>query len=209
MDFNTYFSFVLASIILCVVPGPDMAYLLGRTVAQGKKAGILAALGINLGAYIHLLFALLGLSTIIATSALAFTIVKWCGAAYLIYLGISALLNSNKTYSDTISSNEHHSHKSIFWQGVISDLLNPKVALFFISLLPQFVTADSVNPVQQLITLGITVNVIALIINVSLVLAAQAVTSNLRVNNNISIYLNKLMGMIFVGLGIRLAGENR
>ena len=94
MDLHNYLLFLTASILLCIVPGPDMIYLLGRSIAQGKKAGIAAALGFNLSGYIHLAAATLGISTILATSSLAFSILKFCGASYLIYLGLSTLLNS-------------------------------------------------------------------------------------------------------------------
>jgi threonine/homoserine/homoserine lactone efflux protein len=93
MDLNSYWLFVCASVVLCIVPGPDMMYLLGRNIAQGKKAGITATLGINLGAYFHLLAAILGISAIIATSSIASTILKYCGAIYLIYIGFKALLS--------------------------------------------------------------------------------------------------------------------
>ena len=209
MDFNSYLLFIGASIILCIVPGPDMIYLLSRTVAQGKKAGFAAALGINLGAYFHLTAAILGISAIIATSAIAFTILKYCGAAYLIYIGFKAIFSNS---SSTIGSSDNEAQlsiKSIFWQGFISDVLNPKVAIFFISLLPQFIQTDNNNPFTQLIILGITVNVIALLINLVLVWFSHSVSSNLRQSNRMSKVLNNIMGTVFISLGLKLATEQR
>jgi len=209
VDFNSYLLFIGASIILCIVPGPDMIYLLSRTIAQGRKAGFAAALGINLGGYFHLTAAILGISAIIATSALAFNILKYCGAAYLIYIGYKAILSNSPS---TICSSDNEAQlpiKSIFWQGFISDVLNPKVAIFFISLLPQFIQADSNNTFTQLIILGVTVNIIALLINIVLVWFSHSVSSHLRQSNWMSKVLNKIMGTIFISLGLKLATEQR
>ena len=209
MDFNSYLLFIGASIILCIVPGPDMIYLLSRTIAQGKKAGFAAALGINLGGYFHLTAAILGISAIIATSAIAFTILKYCGAAYLIYIGFKAILSNSSSAIDSSDNEAQLSIKSIFWQGFISDVLNPKVAIFFISLLPQFIQADNNNTFTQLIILGITVNIIALLINFVLVWFSHSVSSNLRQSNRVSKVLNNVMGTIFISLGLKLATEQR
>ena len=209
MDFNSYLLFIGASIILCIVPGPDMIYLLSRTIAQGKKAGFAAALGINLGGYFHLTAAILGISAIIATSAIAFTILKYCGAAYLIYIGFKAILSNSSSAIDSSDNEAQLSIKSIFWQGFISDVLNPKVAIFFISLLPQFIQADNNNAFTQLIILGITVNIIALLINFVLVWFSHSVSSNLRQSNRVSKVLNNVMGTIFISLGLKLATEQR
>jgi len=206
MDLHSYLLFVGASIILCIVPGPDMIYLLSRTVAQGKKAGVAATLGINFGAYFHLAAAILGISAIIATSSLAFSILKWCGAAYLIYIGIKAILTNTKLKLDQTQVSSP-STKTIFWQGFLSDVLNPKVAIFFVSLLPQFVQPESGNTLEQLLILGFTVNIIALVINLGLVWFAQVLTQRFRQNNRTSHFLNKVMGAVFVGLGIRLANQ--
>ena len=186
-----------------------MIYLLSRTIAQGRKAGFAAALGINLGGYFHLTAAILGISAIIATSALAFNILKYCGAAYLIYIGYKAILSNSPS---TICSSDNEAQlpiKSIFWQGFISDVLNPKVAIFFISLLPQFIQADSNNTFTQLIILGVTVNIIALLINIVLVWFSHSVSSHLRQSNWMSKVLNKIMGTIFISLGLKLATEQR
>jgi threonine/homoserine/homoserine lactone efflux protein len=209
VDFNSYLLFIGASIILCIVPGPDMIYLLSRTIAQGKKAGFAAALGINLGGYFHLTAAILGISAIIATSAIAFTILKYCGAAYLIYIGFKAILSNTSSAIDSSDNAAQLSIKSIFWQGFISDALNPKVAIFFISLLPQFIQADNNNTFTQLIILGITVNIIALLINFVLVWFSHSVSSNLKQSNRVSKVLNNVMGTIFISLGLKLAAEQR
>ena len=208
MSFEQYLLFVFASIILCVVPGPDMFYLLGRTVAQGKKAGFAAALGINLGGYFHLTAAILGISAIIATSALAFTILKWLGAAYLIYIGLQALLSKTTLHLDG-QDRSLPALKVIFWQGFISDALNPKVAIFFISLLPQFIQPESGNTFGQLLLLGFTVNIIGLATSSMTVWFAHSVTQQLRQSHSISRGMHKFMGCVFIGLGVKLANEQR
>ena len=208
MDLQNYLLFVGASIILCVVPGPDMIYLLSRTIAQGKKAGVAAALGINLGGYFHLTAAILGISAIIATSSLAFVILKWCGAAYLIYIGLQAILSSTALQLDE-NHNSSPVLKTIFWQGFVSDALNPKVAIFFISLLPQFIQPEPGNTLNQLILLGFTVNIIALPINLAIVWFSHSASKRIRQSNRISKSLSNAMGVVFIGLGLRLANEQR
>jgi threonine/homoserine/homoserine lactone efflux protein len=204
---DTYLLFVGASLVLNLVPGPDMVYLLSRSVAQGRQAGILAALGINLGAYVHLLAAITGLSAILMTSALAFTAVKWAGAAYLVYLGIGALRSRGGPVAVSAEGLSGRSRRAIFWQGFVSDVLNPKVAVFFLALLPQFVPVEAGNPVAQLLLLGVTVNVIGIATSLVLVFVATRLTEGLRRNAGMARWLRKAMGVTFIGLGARLALE--
>jgi len=143
------------------------------------------------------------------TSATAFTVVKWVGAAYLIYLGITNLRRRSPQSNATGESLPHEGHGAVFWQGFVSDVLNPKMAIFFLALLPQFVvvSADGGSPVGQLILLGLTVNVIALSVNLVLITASAEVTAKLRRESSIAGWLQKLMGATFIGLGVRLAFE--
>jgi len=205
MTLHTYLLFVLASLVLALVPGPDMVYMLGRCIAQGRRAGILAALGFNAGAYVHLSAAVLGLSAILATSSVAFTAVKWAGAAYLIYLGSGALRSKGGPL--VISGVGGRADRTIFWQAFWSDVLNPKVAVFFLALLPQFVDPRSTQPTLQILLLGVTVNMICLPINIVLVAFSARVTQTLRRNDALSKWLQRGLGALFVGLGLRLAVE--
>ena len=206
MDLNSYLIFVSASILLCIVPGQDMAYLLARYIAQGKKAGLIAALGINVGAYAHLIAAVIGLSAIIASSALVFTIVKWLGAAYLIFIGFQAIVKRGKLNIEKTEIRGKDA-KAIFWQGFLSDALNPKVAIFYLAFLPQFVTEGGMNPTLQLLILGITVNMIGIIVSVILVYFSSMATEKLRNSNTFTTWLNRVMGTVFIALGLRLASE--
>jgi threonine/homoserine/homoserine lactone efflux protein len=190
-----------------LVPGPDMIYMLGRCVAQGRRAGIMAAIGFNLGGYTHLTAAVLGLSAVLATSAVAFTIVKWLGAGYLIYLGISTLRSKSGPIVLDGQKLVGLSARTILWQAYLSDVLNPKVAMFFLALLPQFVNAKAAHPTQQILFLGVTSCVIALAGNFLLVALAASVTGALRRNGTVAAWLHRAMGVMFIGLGLRLAAE--
>jgi threonine/homoserine/homoserine lactone efflux protein len=201
MTLENYLLFVGASILLCIVPGPDMVFLLTRCVAQGTKAGLMAAFGFNLGAYVHLTAAALGLSAILAASSFAFTVVKFVGACYLFYLGIRALISHSGPLSLNPNGLTKDCGRAIFWQGFTSDVLNPKVAMFFIALLPQFVDAHGHHPTMQLLLLGATVNVIAITINICLVMVSARVTRVLRQNSTIAGWLHKAMGVVFVAFG--------
>ena len=207
MTLNSYMLFVVASFVLVLVPGPDMVYMLARCIAQGRRAGMLAAAGFNLGGYVHLTAAMLGLSAILATSSVAFTVVKWLGAAYLIYLGIVALLNRQGPLVIESSGRIGYGGRTILWQAFVSDVLNPKVAVFFLALLPQFVDPDGSHPTLQILLLGVTVNVIALATNIVLVWFSAGLTESLRRNQSLSRRLQQGMGALFVGLGLRLAVE--
>lgn len=206
MSMHHYLLFVLAAIALILVPGPDMLYMLGRCVAQGRRAGMLSAIGSNLGGYVHITAAVLGLSAILAASATAFTVVKWAGAAYLVYLGISTLRRKQgpvaigASYVPLLA-------RTILWQAFLSDVLNPKVALFFLALLPQFVNRRAPHPALQILVLGLTVSLIALPTNLVIVWWADRITGTLRRNAEVSRWLHKGLGVLFIALGLRIAAE--
>ncbi len=196
--------FLLSAIVLSVTPGPDTFYILGRTLSQGKDSGIASVLGISTGVLIHTVAATIGLSTILATSALAFRAVKLVGAAYLVYLGMTMILSS----TDHGVLSKHSPSASSFWkiyrQGVITNVLNPKVALFFLSFLPQFIDPERGDTISFL-SLGIiyvfTCTVWYLIFAVFASAAAGALQKNRRWIRTV----NKISGGIFVALGLNLA----
>ena len=208
MELHTYLMFIGAVVVLCAVPGPDLAYLLTRTITQGRRAGLVAAIGINAGAYVHVFAAVLGLSAILATSSTAFTVLKWIGACYLVWIGARALMSRS---APTTVSDTHRpavNFRRIFWEGFLCDALNPKVAIFFLAFLPQFVTKNSaIGTTTQLLLLGVTCNVVAIGFNFILVLCASAATSALRKRSAWLAWLNRIAGALFIGLGIRLVRE--
>jgi threonine/homoserine/homoserine lactone efflux protein len=205
---HTYTLFLGAVFVLLIVPGPDMAFILARTIAQGRKAGMVAAVGINTGGYVHALASVVGLTAILAASAMAFTIVKWLGAAYLLWIGVQLLLSK----AGPLALNSPASalnYRAIFWQGFWSDVLNPKVAIFFLAFLPQFVDVNhaTLSVTQQLLVLSVTCNVLAIVFNVVLVCLASMATATLRQNAAWVAWLNKAAGAVFIALGLRLANE--
>lgn len=205
IETQAYLLFIAAVVVLVLAPGPDMLYMLTRTIVQGRRAGVLAAVGINAGAYVHVFAAVLGISAILATSSVAFTVVKWLGAAYLVWIGLQALRAGPLDLES--GQSVHLNGRAIFWQGFLSDVLNPKVAIFFLAFLPQFVEAGSGNETRQLLILGVTGNVIAISINLALVYFAGVATAGLRRNRKLALWLNRVMGTVFIALGIRLARE--
>jgi len=201
-------SFIVTAVVLNLAPGPDIAFIIGQTVRGGRKAGFAALGGIWLGAFGHVLMAAAGLSAILATSATAFSIVKWAGAAYLLYLGIKALHSDGSGFfaKSTVTS---PSAFPIFKQGVIVALLNPKVAIFFLAFLPQFVV-EGAGPVwAQLFLHGTLIIVVAAFIEPPLILAGDKLTNSLRSNPRFGLWLDRSLGAIFIGLGIRLALDER
>ncbi len=201
-------TFLTAAVLLNLSPGPDIAFILGQTVRGGKKSGFAAMLGIWTGAFGHVLMAAAGLSAILATSAFAFSVVKWVGAGYLIWLGISALRSSGGSFvSDKVKTSPKFF--PIYKQGAIVGLLNPKVAIFFLAFLPQFVV-EGAGPIwAQLFLHGSLIILVAAFIEPPLVLAGGKLTNKLRNNPKIGLWMDRSLGAIFIGLGIRLALEER
>ena len=206
--FTHWTVFLSAAVLLNLSPGPDIAFILGQTARAGRRAGFAAMFGIWSGAFVHVLMAAVGLSAILATSALAFSIVKWAGAGYLIWLGINALRSSGGGFIDQ-GSNRELSDWRVFRQGALVAMLNPKVAVFFLAFLPQFVV-DGAGPAwAQLFLHGSLIIVVAAIVEPPLVIAGAWLARTLRGNSRIGIWLDRGLGAIFVALGIRLAMSER
>ena len=201
-------TFLTAAVLLNLSPGPDIAFILSQTVRGGRQAGFAAMAGIWTGAFIHVLFAAIGLSAILATSAVAFSIVKWAGAAYLIWLGIAARRSKGGSYGAEIAKIAE-SPFTILKQGVMVSLLNPKVAIFFLAFLPQFVVPGSGPDWAQLFLHGILIIVVAALIEPPLVLLGERLTTKLRNNPKVGLWMDRTLGAIFVALGVRLALEQR
>ena len=197
-------AFVLASIMLNLIPGPDTFYILGRSMAQGKRTGIASALGISAGAVCHTLMAAVGLSALITASPVAFTAVKWAGAAYLVYMGIKMVFTRQSGLAGNGPLTEQ-SFAGVFQQGLITNALNPKVALFFLAFLPQFIAPDSTSHFTSFLLLGLTFVVTSSVYGLCLATASAFISKKLRENPAYLNYLNKFTGTLLVGLGVRLA----
>jgi len=196
--------FLAAGILLNLTPGPDTVYILGRSIAQGREAGIASALGISLGSIFHTCAAALGLSAILATSAVAFGAIKLLGGAYLIFLGIKMILDRRKQLS-LPSSFRRRTTSAAFRQGILTNILNPKVALFFLAFLPQFIDPGSNAKIAAFISLGLTFVTTGTMWCLVLAWFASAFSKRLRTNETISQWLNRTAGALFVFLGVRLA----
>ncbi len=196
--------FLAAGVLLNLTPGPDTVYILGRSIAQGREAGIASALGICIGSIFHTCGAALGLSAILATSALAFGSIKLLGGAYLIFLGIKMIFDRRKHLS--LPSNfRRRTTTAAFRQGVFTNILNPKVALFFLAFLPQFIDPASNTKVWAFLALGFAFVTTGTIWCLILAWFASAFSERLRTNETVAQWLNRTAGALFVFLGLRLA----
>ena len=185
-----------------------MAFILGQTVRNGKQGGFAAMFGIWSGAFIHVVMAAAGLSAILATSALAFSIVKWVGAAYLVWIGLQALFSKSGAFTSD-KTKDNPSLRSIYWQGILVATLNPKVAIFFLAFLPQFVVEGAGSISAQLFLHGFLIIVVAALIEPPLVITGSKLTSALKNNRQIGLWMDRSLGALFILLGIRLAASDR
>ena len=196
--------FLAAGFLLNLTPGPDTLYILGRSVAQGREAGIASAFGISLGSIFHTCAAALGLSVILATSALAFVAIKVLGGAYLVFLGMKMILDRRRELA--LPSNfRRRTTLAAFRQGVLTNVLNPKVALFFLAFLPQFIDPASNMKIAAFITLGLTFVTTGTIWCLVLAWFASSFSRRFRNNDTLAQWLNRTAGTLFVFLGLRLA----
>ncbi|WDE07074.1 LysE family translocator [Thalassomonas viridans] len=197
--------FIVSGIALNMLPGPDSLFIIGRSAGQGFRAGSMAALGIGAGTFIHILAAAFGLSAILATSATAFTVIKVLGCLYLLYMGFSMLLaKQNNNTAEPLQTTDMPLAK-IFYQGFLTNTLNPKVALFFLAFVPQFIAGDAPNKALAFIFLGLVFNINGMIWCHFLAWSSSSVGARLKHNQNLSRYLAKFTGGLFIYFGIKLA----
>ena len=196
--------FVLSAFLLNVTPGPDTLYIVGRSTAQGLRGGVLAALGIGAGALVHVSAAALGLSAILAASATAFTAVKLAGAGYLLYVGVGLLRSKSPPARMDASGSCEFSMRGVFMQGFLTNVLNPKVALFFLAFLPQFVAAEASSKPLAFLVLGIIFDFNGTLWNL-FVAWTTARLSKLAPSAAFKVWFNRCVGALFIGVGIRLA----
>lgn len=199
--------FLAAGIVLNLTPGPDTFYILGRSMAQGRSAGIASVLGISTGSLVHTFAAALGLSALLAASASAFPAVKLAGAVYLVYLGFRMLFTraSAATIPEGFSSS---GFRAVYRQGLLTNVLNPKVALFLLAFMPQFIAADSPWKFAAFITLGFCFTVTGTLWCLCLAWFSSLLGDRLRGSTTFAEVLNRTAGALFVFLGVRLATTN-
>jgi len=200
--------FIVSGLLLNITPGPDMAYIVGRSVQLGWRGGAAAAIGISCGCLVHVVGCAAGLSALLAASSAAFTAVKWLGAAYLCFIGLKMLLSreSSPGPHPVVASGEGAvSLRRVFWQGALTNVLNPKVALFFLAFLPQFVTAESAHKALAFLLLGAVFIFNSTLWCLSVAAFAARTASRVRQSGHAMAWVNRGLGGMFVCLGARLA----
>jgi threonine/homoserine/homoserine lactone efflux protein len=200
---HTLALFMLAALALNLTPGPDMLYVTARSVSDGRRAGIVAALGIGAGTLVHVTALALGLAALLAAVPLAYDVLRIAGAVYLLVIGVQLLLRPRG--ANATAALAPASHKTIFAQAVITNVLNPKVALFFLAFLPQFVDPAAGPALAQIVLLGLLFDVQGTAVNIAVALLASGTTRRLRANARAVSLLQRLTGAIFVALGAKLA----
>ncbi|HEX7043790.1 MAG TPA: LysE family translocator [Burkholderiales bacterium] len=197
--------FALSVLLLAITPGPDTLYIVGRSSAFGWKYGVVAVLGIALGIFVHILAGAVGLSAILAASATAFTVVKWIGAAYLVYIGITLLFARASSPQPERPALAPVPLPRVFAEGFLTNVLNPKVALFFLAFLPQFIDADAANKPLAFLFLGVLFNLIGSSWNLFTAWSAAFLRDRFARSGSAVAWLNRAIGALFVLLGAKLA----
>ena len=214
MDASQLLLFIAAGLLLNLTPGPDVLYIVTNALRSGARAGVVAALGITAGCFVHIFAAALGVSALMAASSTAFSILKWAGAAYLMYVGARMLLARAPVAQEIDATNLIAGYarntgatalKRIFFQGFWTNVLNPKVALFFLAFVPQFIAPDVANKSLAFLLLGLLFNFNGLWINVGWALTAAWMARRLGAVKAGMHWLERAAGLMFVGFGIRLA----
>lgn len=205
MGIQNFITFLVTALFFVMTPGIDTLFILNKSISQGKKSGIYAALGINTGVLTHTFFAALGLSVLIAKSALVFTIIQFVGAAYLIYLGVFKLIKKSDFLTEETSVKKTKNTKNDFWTGFFTNSLNPKVALFFLAFFPQFINPSQIENPIPFILLGVTFALIGVIWYMSLSIFASVFSEKIKNNPKAGIWINKCSGIAFIILGLNIA----
>jgi RhtB (resistance to homoserine/threonine) family protein len=202
-------SFILVVIVLFLIPGPAVLLTISQTAQGGRKTGIITGAGIAVGDLIHTIAAVLGLSAILMTSALAFEILKYLGAAYLIFLGIKSILERSKKQEHPVVKKS--STVTSFRQALLIELLNPKTALFFLAFLPQFVQNNGTPVVIQLLILGLTFVLMSIMYTTLLAFLTSTIGDKIFTNKNgkLARWQGKVVGSIYIGLGLQLVLQNQ
>lgn len=207
IQLDNFLLFAFASLMLNITPGNDMIYVATRSINQGIKAGVISAIGVSLGCLVHMAASIFGLSSVIAQSALLFDIIKYAGALYLFYLGIKSIMSKPTEYkfNDSVSAD----NKKVLLQGIVTNILNPKVALFFLAFLPQFVNFKTGNIPLQLTILGVWFNFSGTVVNILVAITLGKMGNWLTNFPAFWKWQSKITGGVLCALGLRLAFASR
>jgi threonine/homoserine/homoserine lactone efflux protein len=204
--------FVAAGVLLNLTPGPDVLYIVSNALRSGARAGMVAALGITAGCFVHIIAAAVGVSALMAASSTAFTVLKWVGAAYLVYVGLRLLFSRGESAmqleangAESTRTRGQYCYKSIFLRGFWTNALNPKVALFFLAFVPQFIAPSIEHKALAFLLLGLLFNFNGLWVNLGWALAAAGLARRLDTVQKSLRTLDRIAGAMFVGFGFKLA----
>lgn len=203
LGIHSLWLFVLSGILLNITPGPDTAYIVGRSVQTGWRGGVVAALGISTGCLVHVFAVAVGLSALLAASSYAFAAVKWIGAAYLLYTGVQML--RTRAARERTDDAPSLPLLRVFRQGVLTNALNPKVALFFLAFLPQFVDRDAPGKTLAFILLGLIFIATGTVWGVGVAVFAARAARRVRQSGRAMVWINRALGGVFIYLGLRVA----
>lgn len=203
-----FLAFALAGLALNIIPGADMTYVMASAARGGTRSGLAAALGISAGALIHILAAVVGLSALIASSQAAFDLLKWAGAAYLLFLAVQ-ILRSPPGDEAASGSTPPRSNGAVFRSGALVNLLNPKIALFFLAFLPQFVNPAAQVPAVQILALGVWFNIVGTVVNALVAIATARAASRLRKIKSVGVVARWLAATAMAGLALQLLVSQR
>ena len=206
METTAFTLFMVTSVIIIITPGPDMIYVLTQGISKGKKAGVLSAGGVVTGLLIHTVIASLGLGILITTSRIAYSILKYAGACYLCYLGIQSI--RDKTKLDIRESRELNSGRT-YINGLLSNVFNPKIIVFFMAFLPQFIDPGKVNSQKGFLVLGLVFAAMGAVFLSTVGYMSGKIGLILKKNSAIMKWMNKLAGSIMIVLGLRLAIDEK
>ncbi|MFO1112070.1 MAG: LysE family translocator [Bradyrhizobium sp.] len=205
LGIHEFWLFVISGLLLNVTPGPDTAYIIGRSIQLGWRGGAAAAIGISCGCLVHVTGAAIGLSALLMASSTAFVALKLAGAAYLLFTGLHMMLSRSRPLSDVAVESRTTSLSSVFWQGALTNALNPKVALFFLAFLPQFVDAGSAHQPLAFLLLGAIFIFNGTLWCVGIAAFASKAAMRIRESEGAIAWINRALGGLFVYLGIRVA----
>ncbi|OBP15110.1 lysine transporter LysE [Rheinheimera sp. SA_1] len=200
--------FVVSGLLLNIAPGPDSLLIMARSASQGFKAGAAAVFGICTGTCVHILAAAIGLSAVLATSAEAFLLIKLLGAGYLLYIGVQMLRSrpaSTNMAETSINNATKEPFGKIFRQGLLTNVLNPKVALFFLAFLPQFVAPDAPSKAEAFLFLGAIFNFNGMLWCLFLAWSSAVASQKVQASARVKLWLNRMIGGLFITLGVKLA----
>jgi len=197
--------FILSALLLNITPGPDTALVVARSTQMGLRGGIAASFGITGGIVVHITAAAIGLSALIAASATAFSIIKYVGAAYLIYIGLRLIFARHAAAADATPQAVAPPMRSVFWQGFFSNALNPKVAIFFLAFLPQFVSNDAPSKALAFLFLGVIFSIGGTLWSLTVAVITAHAASRLKATRRFQRWIDSAIGAMFVALGVKLA----